>query len=470
MPERVHKLVFVGAAVLGSLVLAYAALSRPGYFTSQSYLGGVILVEFLIAAVCFYRRVFFPIVIVAFLLAGVDLPVGSVWTAARWVFLGTGALVGCFITLKEHGLRFTLFHTVACFSVLTALVSAAVSHYHNVALLKVLSLALLFLYAGTGARLAVFGRENRFFSGLVIGCEIFVAANAALYAVGIEAMGNPNSLGAVMGVVCAPILLWGILLEDEKAARRRRWVLYAASCYLAYASHARAGLAAVLLSSGLLCLALRKYKLAIEGSIVIVILLALAAIFQPEAITSLFTSMIYKNSDQQVGLLASRETPWHAAADSIREHPWFGVGLGTTATGGDAEEEQAKFSSTANLTAENGSSYLSIVSGVGVLGVMPFVLLLILLVKNIVATVKWMLKNRIASHPAIPLAMVVFAGLAHAGFEDWMFAPGNYLCVFYWSLAFILADVVPLARPSARAFRWQPNLSRRSFGTAVPSR
>ena len=30
-------------------------------------------------------------------------------------------------------------------------------------------------------------------------------------------MGNPNSLGAVMGVVGAPILLWGILVSEERA-------------------------------------------------------------------------------------------------------------------------------------------------------------------------------------------------------------------------------------------------------------
>jgi O-antigen ligase len=470
MTERAPKIILIGASILGSLILAYAALRRPGYFTSQTYLGGMILLEFLVTAVCFYRRVFFPIVIVAFLLAGVDLPVGGVWTAARWVFLGAGALVGCFITLKERALRFTLFHAVSCFSVLTALVSAAVSRYQDVALLKVLSFALLFLYAGTGARLAVFGRENRFFNGLIIGCEIFVAANAAFYTVGIEAMGNPNSLGAVMGVACAPILLWGILVEGDKAIQRRRWALYAITCYLAYSSHARAGLAAVLLSSGLLCLALRRYKLAVEGSIVIIILLALGVIFQPEAVESLFTSFVYKNADQQMGLLASRENPWHAAVDSIREHPWFGTGLGTTANGEDASDEQAKFSSTMNVTAEHGNSYLSVTSGVGVLGVVPFALLLILLLKYIVTTVKWMLKNRTAAHPAIPLAMVIFAGLAHAGFEDWMFAPGNYLCVFYWSLAFILADFAPSSHPSRLAVRWQPNSIGRSFGNVVPSR
>jgi len=35
------------------------------------------------------------------------------------------------------------------------------------------------------------------------------------------------------------------------------------------------------------------------------------------------------------------------------------------------------------------------------------------------------------------------AGLVHAAFEDWLFAAGYYLCVFFWTLAFIMVDVLP---------------------------
>ncbi len=40
------------------------------------------------------------------------------------------------------------------------------------------------------------------------------------------------------------------------------------------------------------------------------------------------------------------------------------------------------------------------------------------------------------------------AGLVHAAFEDWLFATGYYLCVFFWALAFVLVDVLPVAAPS----------------------
>lgn len=473
MTERLPKSVFIGGFILGLLVLAYAAFSRPGYFTDQTYLGGLILLEFVVGALWFYRRIFFPVVILAFVLAGVDLPVGTVWNAARWVFLGAGAFAGFFIMLKERGYRFRLFHAVALFAVLTALVSAAVSRYPSVALLKVLSLFLLFLYAGTGARLAVTGRENRFFRGLLLGCEIFVAVIALLHVAGIDAMGNPNSLGAVMGVVCAPILLWGILLGGDQSTLRRLWVLYAASMIMAFVSHARAGMVAALIGSGLLCLALRRYALAIEGTVVLLIVMAATAIFRPEVFTSLTSDVVYKGGHQDLGLLASRESPWRAATESIRDHPWFGRGMGTTADGTDAnapDSQHGRFSSSMNETTENGSSYLAIVAGVGVLGVVPFALLLVLLVGMVFRTIAWMRQSMSAAHPAVPLATVIVAAMFHAAFEDWLFAPGYYMCVFFWSLAFVFVDVAPRQRVPGFALRWSPKRTQGAVGVVVPTR
>ena len=46
-------------------------------------------------------------------------------------------------------------------------------------------------------------------------------------------------------------------------------------------------------------------------------------------------------------------------------------------------------------------------------------------------------------HYSIPLAMVVLAGLIHANFEDWLFAVGSYISVYFWVFAFLLADLVP---------------------------
>ena len=124
--------------------------------------------------------------------------------------------------LKERSHHYGLFHATATFAVLATLISAAVSQYPGVALLKALSFGLLFLYAGTGVRLSVTGRESRFFTGLLTGFEVLVAAMAFFYAIGTEAMGNPNALGAVMGVGAAPVLFWGAMLDEPVWVKRRR--------------------------------------------------------------------------------------------------------------------------------------------------------------------------------------------------------------------------------------------------------
>ena len=146
MTDTGSKSIVVAALGLGTVVLAYLAYTRPRYLTDKTYLGGLLLIEFLFVAVWMYRQIFFPLIMVAFLLAGVDLPVGAFWTQARWLFLCVGALAGTALMLKERNHHFGLFHILATFAAMSTLVSAAVSQYPSVALLKALSFVLLFLF------------------------------------------------------------------------------------------------------------------------------------------------------------------------------------------------------------------------------------------------------------------------------------------------------------------------------------
>jgi O-antigen ligase/polysaccharide polymerase Wzy-like membrane protein len=471
--ERLAKI----APICGILVLlpwlVYVAYTRPGYFSSPTYLSGLLMLEFLLAAIWMYRRFFFVLVVLAFLFAGVDLPLGGMWTMGRWLFLVAGAAVGCFIMLKQRQARFSLFHVLVFFSILAALVSAAVSRYPSFALMKALSLMLLFLYAGTGARIAVAGRETRFFAGLLLGSEIFVAGLGAFYFMGREVMGNPNSLGAVTAVI-APVLLWGTLIDETRVVRLRRLVLYLLCVYLLFQSHSRAALAAAFFSCSLLCLSLRKYKLFGQGVVVLLILMMSAAIVNPEAfserLSSFTTSVVYKDRDSSLGVFASRKSPWQGAMDSIRKHLWFGSGFGTTDTGQDASAHLGKFTSSSETNSENGSSYLTIVSWVGILGAVPFLFVLLSLLSKITRTVLWMINTGSPFHPAIPLAMVVVAGLLHAALEDWLFAPGYYVCVFFWSIAFILVDLAPWAPLPSLSVPWRPSLMRQGMTGVAPSR
>ncbi len=473
MPERIPTGWLGGAVAVCLPAALYFAYTRPILFTSPTFLGGLIVLECLLAAVWGYRRAFFPLVLLAFLFAGTGLAIGGGWNVARWVFLSVGASVGSFIMLKERRHHFGLFHALATFSVLAAVVSAAVSHYPAFAMLKAVSLFLLFVYAGTGVRLAVTGREGRFFAGLIIGAEIFVGGLGLLYLAGKEVMGNPNSLGAVM-TVAAPILLWGILLNESRFVHYRRLVLYALSMYLVFHSHSRAGMLAAFASCGLMCLALRKYKLLGQGIVILLVVGTASALIDPEAfsnrVSELRADVVYKSKDPSLGLLQSRQSPWQGALDSINSHFWFGSGFGTTDNGLDASADLSAFETTEQATRENGSSYLTIATWVGVMGIVPFFFLLLVLLWRIVRTVFWMLTTENPAHPAVPLAMVVFAGLIHAGFEDWLFAPGYYVCVFFWSLAFILVDVAPRSPLPSFSHKWQAKLVRQGAGSIAPTR
>jgi len=66
---------------------------------------------------------------------------------------------------------------------------------------------------------------------------------------------------------------------------------------------------------------------------------------------------------------------------------------------------------------------------------------LVLLMRAAVRVYKWMRRTGSPYHYAIPFAMVIMAGLIHAAFEDWLFAAGSYLCLFFWVLAFLLIDL-----------------------------
>jgi len=113
---------------------------------------------------------------------------------------------------------------------------------------------------------------------------------------------------------------------------------------------------------------------------------------------------------------------------------------------------------------------MTIAEWVGLLGVVPFAALLGLTVSNVWRVCSWMRKTSNPRHYSIPLAMVVLAGLVHAGFEDWLFAVGSYSCVYFWTFAFLLADLMPapVTAPSrpvfVRAARPAP------FEVAVPNR
>ena len=461
-------------ALLGCCLFAvYIAIFRPDYLSSASYLGGLIFLQVVLAALWDYRQRFLPLLLVVFLWAGMDVPLETVWTSGRWFVLAVGAVAGFILYAKGRHQHFGTFHLVAFVCVLAALISAMVSPYPSLAVLKALSLLLLFLYGAAGARLAIVGRAAKFFSGLLLGCEILVySATIAYFVLGLRPFGNPNSLGAVMGVVVAPLMVWGVLVSEDKTIRRRRILAFALSLLLLFFSFARAGIVAGAVSCVLLCVALRRYRLLIKGMSVALLSAALIAAVvppqsgQPDSVASVF---LYKGH-REAGLLGSRQSSWQKTVSVIRDHPWFGSGFGTSPTSVEENVQTGKYASLSKAAREHGNSYLAIAEWVGLLGVSPFFTVVLLIAVNIGRVAAWTRRTGDPFSPAVPIAVILTGGLVHAAFEDWLFAAGYYLCLFFWAFAFVLVDVLPAPAPAKASV---PRASRPwagSFGIVTPGR
>jgi O-antigen ligase len=441
------------AILMGGVFLVLLVLLRsPGYLANPEVLGAVIAAQIVFAALTRYRQSFFLILMAAFLWAGVDLPFRIAWLQGRWFVLGVGALAGAAIYLKDHRHHFGTFHLVAFFCVLSALVSAVVSAYPEESFLKALSLLLLFLYGSAGGRLAVPAeRPERFFRGLVLVCEVVTYISAGSYFLfHYEVFGNPNSLGAVMGVVTVPTLFWGVVAAKSIGERRRRGFALLLATVALLSSFSRASVAAAVLSCLLIGVMTRQFRLIAKGAGAVVVIAILVVTLVPlpadtprwNGSESIFSLFLYKGKPDS-SLLLSREGPWDKTVAVIKDHPFFGSGFGTSLTGDDWSQlipGHSHFDS--RVVREHGNSYLAIAEWVGLLGVIPFYFLVMLAAVNVKRVFAMIRRSGDAFSPAIPAAAIVAAGLVHATFEDWMFAVGYYLCVFFWAMAFILVDVL----------------------------
>jgi len=470
-----RKLAQWGGLAVGVAFVLYAVYSHLQYFRDVSFLGGILLIEIIIASLWKYDQRFFVLLMIAFVWAGMNVPFEGAWTGGRWVVLAAGAVTGYVVWMKVPRNHFKSIHLIAFFCVIAAFVSASVSTYVQMASLKALSLLLLFLYCCSGARVAVLGREERFFKGLVLACEIATLGTAVCYlGLGDSIWGNPNSLGAAMSIGIFPILLWGWLTADGPVSKTRRLAALLLCSYLIFFSMARAAMISLILVTLVFCVCLRQYKLMAKAFGLIVFLIALSGMVAPAALNqrlSAFGDEVLYKGHKDMGIMGSRKTPWGDSIASIKQHPLFGTGYGTSPTGEDPGLYFGRFASSAETVREHGSSYMTIAEWVGLVGVVPFVALLALTAWNVWRVCAWMKRTANPGHYSIPLAMVVLAGFVHAGFEDWLFAVGAYPSVFFWTFAFLLADLMPVTVTApATAVFVRAARPAAEFGAVVPNR
>ncbi len=471
--SRIAVPVVAGLGFLAVLVFAYL---HPKYFSDFRYLGALLGFQVILACLWYYDVIFFPLLMALFLWAGMNVPFSTLGRTVRWLALAIAALDGLVIWMRQHRHTFGLLHLVALSCVLTALASAIVSTDPNTSLLKALSLFLLFLYGSTGARLAIRNREVEFAQNLLLVCEITAYFSAIAYlGIGWHIFGNTNSLGAVMGIVVTPVLFWGILVAQNPTQRYRRLVALILAGFLLYVSVSRASLLAAAISVIVLCVSLRRQRLLLMGVFAVALFFAAAAVVDPQHFERSFeteaSTILYKGKSEE-GILGSRRTPWQQTVEVIKQHPWLGSGFGTSYMGRSFESDPSSSGlyTRVGTNREHGSSYLALAEYMGLLGIVPFAILVFLVAQMVFRVCVWVRRTSNPYHCAIPFSMILLAGLVHATFEDWLTAVGYYLCVFFWTTAFWLRDMVPatVAAPTRPTFQAHTQVVR-SYETIAPN-
>lgn len=442
----------VAILLTGVLVVLGLLLFQPGYFANTSNLELFLGAEIMLIGVANYRKAFFPILMVTFLWAGSAMPMQLRFLQARWVALGVAAGAGLAVFLHERIHAFRTIHLVALFCVLSAFVSASTSAYPSEASLKAVSLLMLLAYVAAGVRVAVpVLSPERFFQKLLWACEVLTWICAVCYfALRFAIFGNPNSLGAVMAVAVTPMLLWGFITAESPQRKLRLNIELLLSWVLLLSSYSRASIGGAAAASCLMCVSLRQNRLLLKGVAAgIVIAICVAIVLPPEMDDatansgSVVSTFMYKGKEDK-SFLGSRIGPWRQTWNVIRDKPWFGSGFGTSQVSGDLSKlDYAAHHIDSWVIREHGNSYLAILEWTGLLGVVPFYLLAALTVANAGRVFLWVRRSSNAFSPALPAAAIIVAGLVDAMFEDWLFAVGYYVCVFFWSIGFILADILP---------------------------
>src|SRR5262249_16657 len=142
------------------------------------------------------------------------------------------------------------------------------------------------------------------------------------------------------------------------------------------------------------------------------------------SVSSVVSTFFYKGKEGEP-IWQSRKGPWEQTWSVIKANPWFGTGFGTSVIEEDlTQREFARFVGS-RAVREHGNSYLAIAEWQGMLGVVPFFLLVALVLRNVSKAFRLIRAIGDPSSLVIPAAAVVLAGIVHAIFEDWLFAIGN---------------------------------------------
>jgi len=459
---RIFPLIAAGSI----LFLLLMSVKRPYLFGESNVLAlFVLVVAGLVASQ--YATHFWTIMIGVFFWAGSAFPLAGGMNLFRWVVLGLGAFLAiAYYARMSNRIPFNYLHLLGLFTVIAAFASALVSVNPAMTVLKSLSLAALFVYASIGARVLWSRNPEPFVRKLVLMAEGLVYFSAVCALASFDVWGNPNSLGLIMGCLCWPVLLWRWILPANRQSSLRRFIPLFLSGALLVLSLSRASIIAALLTSIFLLVGARRYRTLLIGLSLFAAILLNLFLVTPERFQSASDTLIYKKGEHG-NFMDSRLKPWQRSLATFREHPWLGLGFGAA---DNSTDQRFAYITRGQQTRERGSSYLTILETTGVVGALPFTLLLLALTGEIWQVFSWLRRRGKVNQPAVLAAAILLGGLVNAAFEDWLLAVGYYMSVIFWVLALSLRDwmACPVWPEAPQATENQAVVVQRSFAMRGP--
>jgi O-antigen ligase len=257
---------------------------------------------------------------------------------------------------------------------------------------------------------------------------------------------NPNMLGSLLAMAL-PLLLW--TAYKFRTQPQARWIfiaLLAIASMLLLRTFSRASM----LSAGMIglgfCLSLklrgRAFVLVLIGASLLVALVAGTAV-----LNTTYKDYVLKGvTEEQGGLLYTREQVWDQSYTNAVQGGWFGAGYGVTI--GDTSFQ-------GGLTAvgygrEKGNAQMAIVEETGLVGLALYLILLFVLFARLVSA--HLRESNLDMKVALGIVIGALAGLTIMSvFEAWWVSPGSAESAYFWSLAGVGLGIAQSSTYATRA-------------------
>jgi O-antigen ligase len=258
------------------------------------------------------------------------------------------------------------------------------------------------------------------------------------------AFGSPNSMGQVAAVGCLLFLHSFLTSKKRRWLRRAEIIIACVAAWLVWSSGARSALVAAL--AGLLLMNY-FYPGKLRGRVLWVALLAGGLALAVPDIPKAVSHFILRGSSQtktfSEQIFTTRASVWTAAWEGFKKRPLFGWGFG--ADDGISKVWEPKLTALGIVSRDSVNDTLIVLESTGVIGLIAYILLVILSMKQIPTRRERFLLRKIHAPPSVSgdagssayhnhaIAFII-AGtlLVTVQFDNTALSAGNFVSVTLW--------------------------------------